>query len=115
MLVPALVLAQKNPTETQRLATLAKTWGLLKYHNPNIACGALNRGIVLVAHVPDLRKAITSKDHNKAVQALIVAAGPKAHKAADMPDTSTLFMENYDVDWTCNVQLFNTGLYNARA
>ena len=60
----------------------------------------------VVVHVPDLRKAITSKDLNKVVQALIVAAGPKAHKAADIPDTSTLFMENYDVDWTCNVQLF---------
>ena len=103
---PMLVLAQKNPTETQRLATLSKTWGLLKYHNPNIAIGALDWDSVLVAHVPEFRKARTNKDFNNAVQALIVAAGPKGFRAVPMPDTSELFMGNYDVDWTRNAQLF---------
>ena len=106
LLFPMLAMAQKKPTETQRLAALAKTWGLLKYHNPNIASGALDWDSVLVAHVADFREASTNKELNKAVQALIAAAGPKAAKAIPLPDTSQLFMKNYDVDWTNDEKLF---------
>ncbi|WP_299704021.1 S41 family peptidase [uncultured Pontibacter sp.] len=104
---PSLMLAQKKPTETQRLATLGKTWGLLKYHNPNLAKGTLDWDSVLVAHVPTFQQAKTRKALNKAVQQLILAAGPKADKPAPLPDTSQLFMKNYDMAWTKDQQLFD--------
>ncbi|WP_299824960.1 S41 family peptidase [uncultured Pontibacter sp.] len=107
MLFPLHVMAQKHSTEIQRLATLAKTWGLLKYHNPNIAKGSINWDSVLVAHVAAFRRANTSKELNKAVRTLITTAGPKAAKAVLTPDTSQLFMKNYDVNWTHNNKLFD--------
>ncbi len=104
---PALLLAQKKPTETQRLAVLGKTWGLLKYHNPNLAKGSLDWDSVLVVHLPTFQQANTNKALNKAVQQLIMAAGPKALQAAPLPDTSQLFMKNYDMAWTQDQQLFD--------
>lgn len=67
LLVPLLLsgqarLASAADRSTARLATLCRVWGLLKYHHPRVASGAVNWDSVLVATLPRMRPAGSATD-----------------------------------------------------
>lgn len=68
--------AQFTNTPEGRLALLCKTWGMLKYHHPEVKVMNVNWDSVLIAHVLNVKNAPTLIDFNTELNNLIDAAGP---------------------------------------
>jgi|GEM_PF-5270363 len=89
------VSAQKlNPQQVQNLYWLAKSWGYLKYHHPDVTQGKYNWDSVLIA---DIRLAKMSKDHSQVIEKLMQQAGTyKEVKVSLLPDS---LFSNTDFSW----------------
>lgn len=61
--------------QVDRLATLGKVWGFLKYYHPGVAAGTIHWDSVLVATVPKVKAARTSADFQATLRRLLDAAG----------------------------------------
>jgi len=61
---------------TQRLATLGRVWGLLKYYHPGLASGQRNWDSVLVATLPPAQQARSRAQWKRVLTAMCDAAGP---------------------------------------
>lgn len=73
---------------TQRLATLGRVWGLLKYYHPDVAQGRVNWDSVLIATLPAAQKARSSAQFGLVVQQLCAAAGPLPPSTAGAEPTA---------------------------
>ncbi|MFB9861688.1 S41 family peptidase [Rufibacter immobilis] len=49
--------SQTPPTENQKLESLAKIWGFLKYYHPTVAKGKMDWDAELMAKIPEVKKA----------------------------------------------------------
>ena len=58
-----------------QLAALAKVWGFLKYHHPEVAKGEINWGDELKSCLDNVRFAHTKEEFNQYIQNLIKRAG----------------------------------------
>ncbi|HQI46724.1 MAG TPA: S41 family peptidase [Bacteroidales bacterium] len=57
--------SQQNMDEAQKLATLCKVWGFLKYHHPKVAKGQYDWDKELVKKIPYIKSASTKNEINK--------------------------------------------------
>lgn len=79
------------------LASLAKTWGLLKYYHPNIATGKHDWDSILIAGVKGL---LLSKDNaQSAIDRMLKIAGPDTASLYQLKDRNAICYKNYDVSW----------------
>jgi C-terminal processing protease CtpA/Prc len=60
----------------ERLSTLGRVWGFLKYYHAGVAAGRVHWDSVLVATVPGVRGAGSSAEYRASIQSLVDAAGP---------------------------------------
>jgi len=67
--------AQVTLTPTQRLTTLARVWGFLKYHHPGIARPHLDWDSVLVASLAPVQLARTRQDFQEELTKLLRLLG----------------------------------------
>jgi len=65
--------SQQNMDEAQKLATLCKVWGFLKYHHPKVAKGQYDWDKELVKKIPYIKSASTKNEINKMIQTFIAA------------------------------------------
>jgi C-terminal processing protease CtpA/Prc len=96
--------------ETQRLASLGRVWGFLKYFHPGVATGSLDWDSVLVAAVPRVKSARTSKDFDLVLMSLIDAAGdvkPCSSCQSAAPDSTRL---NIALRWLTDSSLFSAAI-----
>jgi carboxyl-terminal processing protease len=81
--------------ETTRLATLARTWGLLKYFHPDVALGTSDWDGALTGAIPRVRALATRTELDAEMARLIRAAGPAPRLAAgaaiDRPEADPAF------------------------
>lgn len=81
-------------TENQKLALLAKSWGLMKYYHPVVGQGSINWDSVLVKYIPMTRETRFDRSFNKVLTKLFQTLPPvsfKHHKQACAPyKTETL-------------------------
>jgi C-terminal processing protease CtpA/Prc len=97
-------------TEVERLATLGRVWGFLKYYHPGVATGRMNWDSVLVASVPGIRGARTSAQFRASISALLDAAGPVplCESCGDAgPDS---LRKNVDFRWLSDTSTFGPGI-----
>jgi len=66
----------QTPEQVERLATLGRVWGFLKYYHPGVAGGTIHWDSVLVDAVPKVKAARTSAELSATLQSLLTAAGP---------------------------------------
>jgi carboxyl-terminal processing protease len=88
-----------RPDTTERIATLGRVWGFLKYFHPAVAGGGIDWDSVLVAVAPHVQAARSPADHAAALQALLDAAGPARPCTAcpaTYPDSA---LHNLDLVW----------------
>jgi C-terminal processing protease CtpA/Prc len=85
------------PTETQRLTTLARVWGFLKYHHPGIAQPHLNWDSALVATIPRVLAARSAQAVNDQLAGWLTALGPLPATPAPLP--TSLLDRNADFAW----------------
>ncbi len=74
---------QCNPpdivTETEKLSYLAKSWGLAKYHHPDIGSGKINWDSVLITHIDLIRSTNSNDEFNQALRQMLDIPGqPKS-------------------------------------
>jgi C-terminal processing protease CtpA/Prc len=84
-------------TETQRLTTLARVWGFLKYHHPGIARPHLDWDSVLIASVPLVKAARTPQAFAQQLTQLLTLLGPLPVAPNALP--ANLQDRNVDVAW----------------
>jgi C-terminal processing protease CtpA/Prc len=89
--------AQAALTPTQRLTTLARVWGFLKYHHPGIARPHLDWDSVLVASLPSVQAAQTRQHFNEQLTQLLTLLGPLPAQNNYLP--ANLLDRNVDVAW----------------
>jgi C-terminal processing protease CtpA/Prc len=89
--------AQATLTPTQRLATLARVWGFLKYHHPGIARPHLNWDSVLVASLAPVQATRTRQEFNAELTKLLRLLGPLPTQANVLP--AHLLARNVDLAW----------------
>ena len=66
----------QSRVQIERLATLGKIWGFLKYYHSGVATGPVRWDSVLLVAVPRARDARTSAEYRAVVQSLLDVAGP---------------------------------------
>lgn len=73
----AYVYGSQNPNldQTDRLAALAKVWGLLKYYHPDVATGEIDWDAVLITTIPLVKAAGDYDSFNQEIANLIGEAG----------------------------------------
>ena len=73
------------------LATLGKTWGLLKYYHPGVAKGKMDWDKFLIFHAMNMKNAKNNSEFNIEIEGLINSAGPLVNKDRknphDLPDS----------------------------
>jgi C-terminal processing protease CtpA/Prc len=85
------------PTETQRLTTLARVWGFLKYHHPGIAQPHLDWDSVLIATIPRVLATRSTHAVNDQLAGWLMALGPLPTTPAVLP--TSLLDRNADFAW----------------
>jgi carboxyl-terminal processing protease len=89
--------AQAALTPTQRLTTLARVWGFLKYHHPGIARPHVDWDSVLVASIAPVQAAQTRQHFNEELTKLLRLLGPLPAQANALP--AHLIERNVDMAW----------------
>jgi C-terminal processing protease CtpA/Prc len=62
-------------TKTQRLASMAKLWGTVKYFHPQLAYRSIDWDSVLIATIPAVRQAENANQFKKALQSMLSVLG----------------------------------------
>lgn len=91
--------SDKPLNETERLAYLAKIWGLVKYYHPAVGTGAINWDSVLIAELELIKSSPSDEAFNEKLQKIIELPGiipPSNHTADCDADSTELFV---DFDW----------------
>ena len=75
--------ANRPVDQTERMATLGKVWGLLKYFHPDVAGGGIDWDGVLLEMIPRIEEAKDVAAFNRELERLIAQAGGVATMEAD--------------------------------
>jgi C-terminal processing protease CtpA/Prc len=97
--------ADESIDASQRLAALAKVWGLLKYFDPAVARGSIDWDTMLVTEIPRVESAATKAEFNDELMRFIASAGPqpavRVGAALDQPESDPVFV------WIDDAALFD--------
>ncbi|MEI7596731.1 MAG: S41 family peptidase [Bacteroidota bacterium] len=103
--------AQNTINETQKLATLCKVWGFLKYYHPKVAKGIYDWDVELIKKIPQIKSTKTKEEINKIYVEWIDGLG-KVKKRNIKTDTVGLFTNNFDLMWISDTSLFSENVIN---
>ncbi|MBB4799985.1 C-terminal processing protease CtpA/Prc [Flavobacterium nitrogenifigens] len=100
-----------NENEVQRMASLCKIWGFLKYYHPNVAKGNFNWDEQLFLMIPKVLKSENKEELSKVYLNWIADLGEvKACKSCNAADKKESFDENFDLSWIQNTNLYTEEL-----
>jgi carboxyl-terminal processing protease len=97
----------QTPEQVERLATLGKVWGFLKYYHPAVATGTVDWDLAVVTAVPTVKAARTPREFQSAIQSLIDAAGvvPRCGTASCASTPPDSVVAGLDQRWLRDEQL----------
>lgn len=103
-----LLFSQEKLSENQKLETLCKVWGFLKYYHPNVAKGQFDWDNQLVAKIKESEKADDKKQFNTLISDWIDALGKveKCEKCKEKSD-KVYFLKNFDLSWKNSEVVFS--------
>jgi C-terminal processing protease CtpA/Prc len=101
----------KNLTETEKLTSLAKVWGFLKYYHPQVANGKFNWDEQLFKILPKVKNATDKKQLSKIYIDWIESLGDiqKCQKFNENSNDGN-FNSNFDLNWLDDNTLFTEKL-----
>lgn len=101
------ILAQENLTQNEKLETLCKVWGFLKYYHPNVAKGTYNWDNQLIEKIKESEKTETKKQFNKMISEWIDGLGKvEICKTCNKKNDKKYFLKNFDLYWTDDENTF---------
>ncbi len=100
--------AQEKLTENQKLETLCKVWGFLKYYHPIVAKGTYNWDNQLIEKIKESEKIDTKKQFNKMLSSWIESLGKvEICTTCNQKNDKEYFLKNFDLSWTDNENTFS--------
>jgi carboxyl-terminal processing protease len=99
-------MASPQLTENQKLESLAKVWGLLKYYHPEVAKGKIDWDAELFTKIKEIEKAQTAEELSQVYDAWLMQLGKvNPCKKCDnaIPDS---LKRNLDLSWIMDESLF---------
>lgn len=100
--------AQENLTENQKLETLCKVWGFLKYYHPNVAKGIYNWDNQLIEKIKESEKIDTKKKFNKMLSSWIESLEKvEICTTCNQKNDKEYFLKNFDLSWTDDENIFS--------
>ncbi len=105
------IFAQNELTETQKLSSLCKVWGFLKYYHPNVADGRYNWDEQLFEILPKIKNSDSKKQLSQVYINWINNLGKmKKCKKCEKEKDFQYFDKNFDLSWINNNQIFTAEL-----
>ena len=98
--------AQEKLSETERLVSLAKIYGFLKYYHPEVAKGTYNWDEELLKQLPEVLKA-TDKESLSAVYTKWIDSLGKVPICKKCDSKEQYFEKNFDLSWIEDGTVFN--------
>lgn len=96
-------------SETQKLESLCKVWGFLKYYHPNVAKGTFNWDEQLLQKIDELEKINNKKELNELYSNWITSLGKIDEcKECSKQENKIYFLKNFDLSWINNQAIFDT-------
>lgn len=103
--------SQKQFSETEKLSSLCKVWGFLKYYHPNVAKGDYNWDEQLLIIIPKVEKASSKVELSEIYLDWIESLGSvKVCKSCGDVSKKEYFDKNFDLSWTQNTETFTDEL-----
>jgi C-terminal processing protease CtpA/Prc len=94
-------------SETQKLVSLCKVWGFLKYYHPNVAKGNVDWDKQLIQKINELEKINDRNQLNDLYSHWIDSLGNVGECAkCTVAEPKTEFLKNFDMSWSDNEILF---------
>lgn len=99
--------SQRKLSETEKLESVAKVWGFLKYYHPEIANGKYNWDEELFTILPEIRSCDNSEQLSKLYIDWIDKFGKiKKCKKCEQTKENDYFNKNFNLEWINNEDLF---------
>lgn len=96
-------------SETQKLESLCKVWGFLKYYHPNVAKGTFDWDKQLIEKIDDLETIQDKKQLNALYSQWIDSLGIVENCKLCQPDNNKVyFLKNFNLEWTKNESIFTS-------
>ncbi|REH01143.1 S41 family peptidase [Flavobacterium aquicola] len=100
-----------NITENQKLATICKVWGFLKYYHPNVADGSNNWDEQLFTILPLVEKAQSQEEFSLVLENWINNLGEVKEIAPITKQKNVeYFDKNFNLSWVTNSKVFSKSL-----
>ena len=103
------IVAQQSISETEKLASLGKIYGFLKYYHPEVAKGEFDWDQQFIAQLPKVLKA-TDKNALSEVYSDWIEGLGEIKKCRKCDTQEDYFDKNFDLSWTQDPRLFTTEL-----
>lgn len=95
-------------TGTQKLESLCRVWGFLKYYHPHVAKGNLNWDKQLFQKIKELENIHDKESLNTLYSEWIESLGEvPLCKECSVKDQKVYFLKNFDLRWIDNSQIFS--------
>ena len=104
-----LSFGQHAISDTEKLASLAKLYGFLKYYHPEVAQGKFDWDQQVLDQIPKVLNASNKKDLSSIYLNWIEQLG-LVEKCKKCKTKDSYFDKNFDLSWTQNPKLFTTEL-----
>lgn len=108
LLFLSLNFSAKIIPETQKLESLCRVWGFLKYYHPYVAKGSLNWDKQLFQKISELEHIKDKQSLNNFYSEWIESLGKvPSCKECSAKDNKVYFLKNFDLSWIDNSQIFS--------
>ncbi|TDD78839.1 S41 family peptidase [Flavobacterium caseinilyticum] len=103
------LIAQQKISETEKLATIGKMYGFLKYYHPEVGKGKYDWDKEFIKYLPQVLEATDKESLSKIYINWINALG-NIGKCKNCASDQLLFDKNFNLSWTQNSKIFNSEL-----
>ena len=93
-------------SKSEKLATLGKVWGFLKYYHPGLANGEIDWDAALVKSIEAVNKSTDFDSFNAEIVRLIQNAGSLPDPKPWLEETTPEQRINFNLDWLADSRLF---------
>lgn len=97
----------QNISQTQKLKSLGKVWGFLKYYHPNVAKGKFDWDKQLIDKIEELDKVSSKNELNELYSQWLESLGSieKCHECK-LDNTKVYFLKNFNLEWIKDKSIF---------
>jgi C-terminal processing protease CtpA/Prc len=101
----------QNLSETQKLESLCRVWGFLKYYHPNVAKGKFNWDDQLFQKIDELENISDKNQLNELYSNWIDGLGKVDEcKECSKEENKVYFLKNFDLSWINNENIFSENM-----